>query len=88
MNIRRSDAGIVSNEYILSKGFTVYETIKGNDMGQMEYELPQYTNGEITIEGGYWTYFIKDKAGNCLWEGWWNSNDEFDNTLNNLKINE
>lgn len=81
MNIRTFNSGSVSEHHILSKGFEIFETIEGNDMGQMSYEIPQYTNGYITINGGYWNYVIKDKDGVVLFDGWWNSNDEFDETL-------
>jgi len=87
MNIRNDSAGAVSHEHILSKGFRVFETMKGNDMGQMEWEIPQYSNGSIVITGGYWNWVVKDAEGQALWEGWWNSNDEFDEVMNTLNSN-
>lgn len=87
MNIRTIAAGSVTDEHIKSRGFVVFETIEGNDMGQMEYSIPQYTNGKVKIVGGYWTWYVKDMEGKTLWEGWWNSNDEFDETMKQLNIN-
>jgi hypothetical protein len=84
MNITTDKAGAVSLEHILSKGFTVFKTIEGNDMGQMDWSIPQFTNGEITIEGGYWTWVIYDKNRKELFRGWWNTNDEFDKTISEL----
>ena len=74
MNILKDSAGCVTGDHIKSKGFEVFDTLRGNDMGQMEYELPQYTNGQIKITGGYWNWIIRDMDGNKLWSGWWNSN--------------
>lgn len=85
MNITNDEAGYVTNEHIKSRGFEVFDTIEGNDMGQMSYSLDQYQNDKIQILGGYWNYVIKDReTGNKLWEGWWNSNEEFDQTINEL----
>jgi hypothetical protein len=84
MNIRTNEAGYVTNEHILSSGFKVFETIKGNDMGQSSFSLPQYENDQFKILGGYWNYVIKDLNDKTLWEGWWNSNEEFDETINQL----
>lgn len=81
MNIHTNEAGYATKEHILNSGFTIYDTFNGSDMGQITFELPQYTNGVIDIDGGYWNYEIKDKDGNQLWSGWWNSNDEFDETI-------
>ncbi len=86
MNIHNNSAGCVSGKHIESKGFEVFEIFEGNDMGQMSYSMPQYQNDKIQILGGYWNYVIKDReTGNQLFEGWWNSNEEFDNTIDNLK---
>ena len=53
-------------------------------MGQV-IEMPQYQNDEIQIVGGYWNYIVKNrKTGETIWSGWWNSNDEFDETMNTL----
>jgi len=84
MNIKTDAAGAVKDEHIISKGFKVFDTIKGNDMGQMEWEIPQYTNGKVKIVGGYWNWVVKNMEGQKLWEGWWNSNDEFDATMTEL----
>jgi hypothetical protein len=83
MNIREASAGYVTEEHIKSKGFEVFDTIEGNDMGQMIYSMPQYQNDKVQILEGYWHYVVKDrKTGQKLWEGWWNSNKEFDETMN------
>ena len=84
MNIYKDSAGCVTGEHILSVGFEVFDTIKGNDMG-MAYAMPQYQNQNIQIVGGYWSYTIKERStGKKLWDGWWNSNDEFDKTMAEL----
>lgn len=84
MNILKDAAGFVTHAHILSRGFEVFETIEGCDMGQIHYSMPQFDNGTIKILGGYWNYKIKDKADNILFDGWWNSNEEFDETINML----
>lgn len=84
MNIRKDSAGCVTNKHIQSKGFIIFDTIEGNDMGQMDYSIPQYKNDKYKIVGGYWNWTIQDLNGKKLWEGWWNSNEEFDETLNSL----
>jgi hypothetical protein len=84
MNILKDSAGRVNHNHILSKGFEVFDIIKGNDMGQMEYEIPQYSNGKLKIIGGYWNWVIKNEKNEKLWEGWWNSNEEFNETIKEL----
>ena len=85
MNIHKDSAGYVTGKHIESRGFKVFDTIEGNDMGQMSYSMPQYQNEKVQILGGYWNYVVKDiKTGQKLWEGWWNSNDEFDTTMAKL----
>jgi hypothetical protein len=86
MNIRTNEAGAVKGEHIVSKGFEVFDKIEGNDMGQIEWEIPQYTNGIVKIIGGYWHWCVADMGGKILWEGWWNSNDEFDQTMSELDV--
>lgn len=81
MNIRNNDAGCVTPEHFKNKGFKVFETIYGNDMGQMNYSMPQYKSDKIKIIGGYWNYSVLDMDNNVLWQGWWNSNEEFDETI-------
>jgi hypothetical protein len=84
MNIHKDSAGYVTSKHILSKGFRIFDTIEGNDMGQMSYSMPQYKNDKCEILGGYWNYVIKDNKDQQVWEGWWNSNAEFDKTLIDL----
>ena len=85
MNIHEDSAGYVTGKHIESRGFKVFDTIEGNDMGQMSYSMPQYQNDKVQILGGYWNYVVKDiKTGQKLWEGWWNSNEEFDVTMTEL----
>jgi hypothetical protein len=80
MNIRKNSAGFVTKKHILKRGFKVFDIIEGFD-----YSMPQYQNDKMQILGGYWNYVVKDiKTGNKLWEGWWNSNDEFDKTISKL----
>ena len=81
MNILKGSAGYVTGEHIKKSGFSVFEVIKGNDMGQMSYEIPQYTDGKVKITGGYWNWVVSDMDGNQLFSGWWNSNEEFDETI-------
>lgn len=86
MNITTDKAGAVSHKHILSKGFEVFETMDGNDMGQMSWSIPQYKNEKCVIVGGYWHWKVKDNNGRELFGGWWNSNEEFDNTLSDLNL--
>ena len=88
MNIYKNSAGRASENHILNSGFEVFDTIEGNDMGQMSFSLPQFKNSRMKITGGYWNYTIKDiKTEEKLWEGWWNSNEEFDETINIINKN-
>jgi len=86
MNIHKDSAGYVTAKHILSKGFEVFNTIEGNDMGQMIYLMPQYKNANCKILGGYWNYVVKDNDDITIWEGWWNSNCEFDKTMSDLGL--
>lgn len=86
MNILKDSAGSVKSDHILSKGFKVFKTIEGNDMGQMSWSMPQYENTKCKIEGGYWHYVVSDHEGQKLWEGWWNSNEEFDKVMDELNL--
>ena len=86
MNIRNDNAGCVSEKHILNCGFTIFDTIKGNDMGQSSFELPQFQNSKCKIIGGYWNYVIKNLAGETILDGWWNSTDEFDQTIKKLNL--
>jgi len=88
MNIHTNEAGMVEHEHILSHGFEVFATMNGNDMGQMSYEIPQYERKSdgLKIVGGYWKWEVKDGDGNTLIEDiWWNTNEEFDQTLKELE---
>jgi hypothetical protein len=84
MNIHKDSAGCVTENHILGKGFIVFGIIEGNDMGQMSYSMPQYQNNKCKILGGYWNYTVKNNKDEKVWEGWWNSNEEFDNTMIDL----
>jgi hypothetical protein len=86
MNIRTNDAGYVTNEHILKSGFKLDEENTYIEMGQGSYTLTDYSKyDKLFLTGGYWTYYIKDKNGKTLFEGWWNSNDEFDETISKLE---
>lgn len=88
MNIRTNDAGMVSDEHILKSGFKVDKENTYSDMGQSTYTLTDFSkDGKLFLTGGYWTYHIKDKNGNLLFEGWWNTNEEFDRTIAELEAN-
>lgn len=86
MNVLKDSAGHVTGEHILSKGFKVFKTIEGNDMGQMSWSIPQYENTKCKIEGGYWHHTVSNHKGQKLWEGWWNSNEEFDQVMEELDL--
>lgn len=86
MNILTNEAGTVNEQHIKSKGFKVFDEIIGSDMGQYEYSLPQYRNDKCTITGGYWNWKIKNNNDVVLFSGWWNSNKEFDETINKLNL--
>lgn len=86
MNIRKDEAGYVTNDHILKSGFKIDKENTYSDMGQSTYTLTDFSkDGKLFLTGGYWTYYIKDKNGNLLFEGWWNSNDEFDSTISELE---
>ena len=55
-------------------------------MGQMSWEIPQYKNDKCFITGGYWEWIVKDIKGKVLFIGWWNSNEEFDKTMQELEL--
>ena len=82
MNITRG----VSHDHILSRGFKVFETIEGNDMGQMSWSIPQYQNEKCKIVGGYWVWKVEDNNGKELLMGWWNSDEEFDREMSKLDM--
>jgi len=86
MNIRRNGAGAVSNQHILKSGFKIDNERNFSDMGQMTVTMTDYSKcGKLFLTGGYWTYYIKNKDGNLLWEGWPNSNEEFDEVITKLE---
>lgn len=85
MNILKDSAGYVTHKHIESRGFKVFETREINDMGQSTIQMPQYQNDKVKICGGYWSYTVRDtKTGKEIWQGWWNSNEEFDLTMAEL----
>lgn len=84
MNICKTSAGSVSASHIESRGFKIFKTMRGSDMGQGEWDIPQFTNEKIKIVGCYWTWFVKDMDDNELWQGWWNTNEEFDKTIEEI----
>jgi hypothetical protein len=80
MNIRTNEAGCVTNEHKVDEENTY------SDMGESSYTLTDYSKDDkLFLTGGFWTYYIKDKKGKTLFEGWWNSNDEFDETIRKLE---
>jgi len=82
MNITNDSVGHVSQKHILSKGFSIFKIDECNDMGQATYEFPQYKREDgVKITGGYWSYNIENKNGDVLFCGWWNSDEEFDETM-------
>ena len=86
MNIRKNSAGYVTNEHILRSGFKVDKENIYSDMGQGSFTLTDYSkDNKLFLTGGYWNYYIRDKNGKKLFEGWWNSNEEFDKTISELE---
>lgn len=82
MNITKDNAGSVTQKHILSCGFYIFKIDEVNDMGQATYEFPQYKRDDgVKITGGYWSYNVENKNGDILFSGWWNSNNEFDETM-------
>lgn len=85
MNITNDSAGCVSFKFIQSQGFVEFDTLEINDMGQAHYSMPQFQNDKVKILGGYWRYEVVDiKTNKTLWEGWWNSDEEFLLTMKKL----
>lgn len=87
MNIRKDSAGYVTGDHIKASGFKVDKENTYSDMGQGSYTLTTYSKEDkLFLTGGYWDYNIRDKKGELLFEGWWNSNDEFDKTIDGLEL--
>ena len=85
MNVRTNSAGYVSEKHILESGFIINKTTTYPDIDS-SYTLTDYSKDDnLFLTGGYWTYYLKDKQGNLLWEGWWNTNGEFDETIKELE---
>lgn len=86
MDIKTNEAGAVEGEHILKQGFEVFDTIEGNDMGQMSWSIPQYRNHKCTITGGYWSWKVSDLKGKELIRCWWNTNEEFNQTMKEFDL--
>jgi uncharacterized protein YozE (UPF0346 family) len=85
MNITKDSAGSASQKHILSKGFSIFKIDEVNDMGQATYEFPQYKRDDgVKITGGYWSYNVENANGDVLFHGWWNSDKEFDETIEHI----
>lgn len=86
MNIRTEKAGYPSEEEILEQGFKICGSWEYNDMGQATYNFNDYSKDDkLFLSGGYWNYTIKDKDGNILFKGWWNTVEELKQTLTKLE---
>lgn len=84
MNIHTDAAGCVTDAHIESRGFKVFNTMEGRDIDS-SWSIPQYQNEKVRIVGGYWNWSVIDRvSGKELWSGWWNSNDEFDQTMREI----
>lgn len=58
--------------WLKNNGFVVFDVIKGSDMGQSSYELPQYKNSKCKVVGGYWEWKIIDLSTDKeVFKGWW-----------------
>lgn len=86
MNQRKEGTGYPTEKDFLSFGFEVYEVQKVNDMGQMMVHLPQYIKNGYKINGGWWTYSMKDPQGKELFNGWWDTVEELEQTLKELSL--
>lgn len=82
MNIRNESAGYIKEQDILNEGFECYETIEVSDIDS-SCSLPQYRRGDLYLNGGYWNYTLK-RNGKILFDGWWNTVEEFKQTLRNI----
>jgi hypothetical protein len=81
MNIRKDSAGYVTGEHILKSGFKIDKEYECKEWYKKDYSK----DGKLFLTGGYWTYYIRDKNGKKLFEGWWNSNEEFDKTISEIE---
>jgi len=85
MNERKWNSGCVTHEHILKSGFiidkehTVYAT--GDEFTLIDYSK----GGVLFLTGGYWHYKIKTGDGTLVWEGWPNSNEEFDTVISTIE---
>ena len=85
MNITKHGAGCATSDHILNSGFTIYSETTHQDIDST-FTLTEYIKpGKFLLTGGYWTWYIKDVNGNTIWQGWWNSNEEFDQTIKELE---
>lgn len=83
MNIRTNEAGSISHQDILNQGFSVAKIKEFSDMGQSTVTLTDYYKGNVLLTGGYWNWSLQ-KDGKEIFSGWWNSNEEFIQTLKDL----
>ena len=85
MNIRTYNSGSISKENILNHGFRIDKTKDYPAIGESKYILIDYSKGNnLFLTGGYWNWYLKDKNGKLLFRGWWNTVEEFENTLKEL----
>ena len=90
MNKRQDQNGYATNDHFLKSGFVI-DRVHDFSTGWESWRLTDYSkDGKLFLTSGYWTYSIKNADGKILFEGWWNSNEEFDKTIyeieNNLPI--
>ena len=75
--------GCVTHEHILNSGFKVDRV-----RDYVDYTLYDYSkDGKLFLTGGYWNYMISNINGVILFDGWWNSNDEFSKTISEIESN-
>lgn len=82
MNVRNNNAGSVSEDCILTSGFREISRKEYKELGVNGTTLCSYIKDDkLVLIGGYWNWYLKDKTGKLLWEGWWNNNEEFGKTV-------
>lgn len=87
MNIKTDAAGAVKNKDFEDLGFKIFETAEGSGMCGESWSIPQWSkDNRIFIVGGYWTWYIRTSPdGRDIWEGWWNTKEELEQTLKEIE---
>lgn len=73
---------VITHDEIINLGFRIIKDNSFSDMGQMTVTLYEYSkDNKLFLTGGYWNYFLRDKNGKLLYEGW-PTKEEFINEIN------